>query len=173
MTARPGRRRWRVLAAAVAGATVILLIGGLLTDLGPWYRNLKAPPWKPPDWLFAPIWTLIYALWVAAVYFAWKRTPSPTGRAWMIAALVLNGVLNVAWSVLFFKLHHPDWAAIELLLLWLSVLAIMVVLGRASRLAGLLLVPYLAWVSLAGLLNLSIVRLNYAMLTGEAPSGQP
>ena len=157
--------------AAAGAASLVLLLGGLMTDLGPWYQSLKVPGWKPPDWLFGPMWTVIFGLWAFAAYIAWQHAPTRSLREWMLVCLTLNGFLNVLWSALFFRLHHPDWALIEVVLLWLSILLLIFVLGRASRLAALLLVPYLAWVSIAGALNLSVVRLNYAVLTGEPLPG--
>lgn len=170
MRAGAGRRLRPILAAAGAAA-LVLLLGGLMTDLGAWYQSLKVPAWKPPDWLFGPMWTLIYSLWALAAYIAWRDAPTRTVRERMLVCLALNGLLNILWSALFFRLHHPECALIEVVFLWLSILLLIVVLGRVSRLAGLLLVPYLAWVSLAGLLNLSIVRLNYSMLAGALDTG--
>ena len=81
-------------------------------------------------------------------------------RRWILFVLIVNSILNIAWSGIFFKLKRPDWALVEVLLLWLSIVVLIVVLGQASRLAGLLMVPYLAWVSTAAFLNYRIVQLN-------------
>ncbi|EWS56909.1 tryptophan-rich sensory protein [Methylibium sp. Pch-M] len=158
MTSRGGLLKPVLIAAAAALAVAGL--GGLMTDLGPWYQRLVQPPWKPPDWLFGPAWTAIFALAAMAGVIAWRRAPRRVDREWMLALFALNGFLNVLWSLLFFRLHRPDWALFEVLLLWLSILLLIGVLARYARIASLLLLPYLAWVAFAGFLNLATVRLN-------------
>lgn len=150
----------RPVAAAGTAALLIAIIGGTLTDIGPWYQSLRQPAFKPPDWLFAPAWTLIYALCVAAATIAWRRARAPADRETMVGLFALNGFLNVLWSLLFFRLHRPDWALVEVGFLWLSVAALIVVLGRYARPAALLLTPYLVWVSFASAVNAVVVRLN-------------
>lgn len=158
MTPRGGLLKPVLIAAAAALAVAGL--GGLMTDLGPWYQGLVQPRWKPPDWLFGPAWTAIFALAAMAGVIAWRRAPRRVDREWMLALFALNGFLNVLWSLLFFRLHRPDWALFEVLLLWLSILLLIGVLARYARTASLLLLPYLAWVAFAGFLNLATVRLN-------------
>lgn len=158
MTPRGGLLKPVLIAAAAALAVAGL--GGLMTDLGPWYQRLVQPPWKPPDWLFGPAWTAIFALAAMAGVIAWRRAPRRVDREWMLALFALNGFLNVLWSLLFFRLHRPDWALFEVLVLWLSILLLIGVLARYARTASLLLLPYLAWVAFAGFLNLATVRLN-------------
>ncbi|RZU02883.1 TspO/MBR family protein [Rivibacter subsaxonicus] len=153
------RRRKAVLLAALA-ALAVALLGALSTELGPWYRSLQQPAWKPPDALFGPAWTLIYALAAMAGIKAWEAAPDRTARQWILALFALNALLNVLWSLLFFRLQRPDWALVEVGFLWASILLLMVVLGRWSRAAAWLLLPYLLWVSLAATLNLAVVRLN-------------
>lgn len=147
-----------VLVAALAALGVAVL-GGLSTDLGDWYTQLKQPPWKPPDALFGPAWTLIFALTAAAGVTAWRHAGSRQ-RSGILIVFALNGFLNVLWSLLFFRLRRPDWAFAEVTFLWASILLMMVVCWRSSRRAALLLLPYLAWVAFAALLNLEVVRLN-------------
>lgn len=155
-----GRRSgWPVLAAVLA-ATALAGLGALSTDLGPWYQSLKQPAWKPPDMLFGPAWTIIYTLAATAGVRAWHAAPSRGDREWLIGLFALNGFLNLLWSLLFFRLQRPDWALVEVGFLWASILLLMIVLGRYSRSAWLLLAPYLAWVSFAATLNLAVVRLN-------------
>lgn len=151
---------WRPVIAAAAWAVVVAMAGGLLTEIGPWYRALAKPDWQPPDWLFGPAWTLIFALSAAAGIRAWEASRDAAERRGVAVAFLVNGALNVLWSLLFFTLHRPDWALIEVVPLWLSVLAMAVICGRRARLAGWLLLPYLAWVAFAAYLNLTIVRLN-------------
>ncbi len=155
-----------ILLAAVA-AMVVAALGALITDLGPWYYGLRVPSWKPPDWLFGPAWTLIFTLAALSGYLSWSRAPrySPNS-ARVLALFAVNGLLNMAWSALFFRLHRLDWALLEVVLLWLSIAALMYFTARSSRLASLLLLPYLLWVSFAGCLNFVLLRLNGAAGTG-------
>ena len=150
----------KVIGIAAAGALVVATLGGLLTEIGPWYKSLAQPRWKPPDWAFAPIWTLIFAAAAAAGALAWQHAPSDASRQCMVVQFALNGALNVLWSVLYFRLRRPDWALAELVLLWLSVAALIATLAPYAPGAGWLLVPYLVWVTIAGTLNLATVRLN-------------
>lgn len=143
------------LAAALTAA-----VGATITDLGPWYASLRQPDWAPPDPAYGLAWTLIFALVALAAVFAWQA-PRQASAAWSIVGLfALNGFLNLLWSFLFFRAQRPDWAVIEVVFLWFSILAMIVVCARYSRVAAWLLVPYLLWVSFAGVLNWEIVRLN-------------
>jgi benzodiazapine receptor len=136
------------------------MLGALSTDIGDWYRSLRKPPWQPPEVLFGPVWTAIFALTAIAGVFAWEHAPGRVARQWMIALFAFNGFVNVLWSLLFFRVRRPDWALAEVVLLWLSIALIIVVVGRWSRRGALLLLPYLAWVTFAGFLNAEVVRLN-------------
>lgn len=158
MSWSPTRRKAVVVAALAALALAGL--GALSTNIGPWYRSLSMPPWKPPDALFGPVWTTIYALAATAGVRAWERAPTREARQTLLALFAFNGFVNVLWSLLFFRLRRPDWALMEVGVLWLSILLLVVVLGRWSRLSGWLLLPYLAWVSFASVLNLAVVKLN-------------
>jgi tryptophan-rich sensory protein len=131
-----------------------------MTDLGPWYQELNKPSWQPPDWLFGPAWTIIFALAAVAAVAAWRSAPTEADSEWIIILFAANGILNVLWSALFFHFHRPDWALIEVPFLWLSILIPIVVFWRYSKAASALLLPYLAWVTFAAVLNYEIVRLN-------------
>lgn len=150
----------RPVLAAAAAASFVAVLGASLTDIGPWYQGLNKPSWQPPDWLFGPAWTLIFALTALSGVFSWRAARRRGDREWLIGVFALNGFLNVLWSLLFFRLRHPDWALLEVVLLWLSVLLLMIVTGRHSTMARWLLLPYLVWVAFAAWLNLAIVRLN-------------
>jgi benzodiazapine receptor len=152
--------RWRPIAIAAGSALLVAVLGALMTDLGPWYANLKQPPWKPPDWAFGPIWTTIFALAAAAGAIGWRRATSRAQRESMLVLFAANGFLNVLWSLLYFRLQRPDWSLYEVPFLWLSVLALMLLLWRFAKPAAWLLAPYLAWVSIAAALNWETVRLN-------------
>jgi tryptophan-rich sensory protein len=152
--------RWRPVAIAAAAALFVAMLGALMTDLGPWYASLKQPAWKPPDWAFGPVWTTIFALAAAAGVIGWRRAASRAERERMLLLFAANGFLNVFWSLLYFRLHRPDWALLEVPFLWLSILALVVVLARFARAAAWLLMPYLVWVTIAALLNWQTVQLN-------------
>lgn len=158
---RKAAQRWKPVLAAAGAALVLGVIGALVTELGPWYYDLKKPPWQPPDWLFGPAWTLIFGLAALSGMLAWIHAPDARTRRRILWLFAINGVFNVLWSTLFFRLHRPDFALAEVVLLWLSILALIVMLPSTSRWSSWLLVPYLAWVTFAALLNLTIVRLNY------------
>jgi benzodiazapine receptor len=143
-----------LLALALAGA------GGLLTEVGPWYRALRKPSLQPPDWLFGPAWTLILGMAAASGVLAWHAAPDGAARAHVAVLFALNGLFHLLWSPLFFKFKRPDWALAEVVFLWLSVLALVIGLWPYSHTASWLVLPYLLWVSFASWLNYAIVRLN-------------
>jgi translocator protein len=155
-----GNVGWVAIGAAVAGTVLLIALGALSTELGAWYYALKQPAWKPADFWFGPVWTTIFTLSAWAGLRAWGAAPEGSARHGVLAAFVLNGVLNVAWSLVFFKLRRPDWALIEVVPLWLSIVLLMVVCARHDGLAPWLLLPYLLWVGFAARLNLAVVRLN-------------
>jgi tryptophan-rich sensory protein len=142
-----------LLAVAVGG------VGGAATEIGPWYFSLIKPAWQPPDWAFGPIWTLIYITTGIASVRAW-RLGDELQRSNFLLALLINCALNVLWSLLFFKMQRPDLALIEVVALWLSIVPLILLPLRYSPRSSLLILPYLAWVSVAAYLNLTIVRLN-------------
>ena len=143
-----------VLSYATAG------IGGSLTELGPWYFALRQPDWKPPDVAFGVIWTTIFTLCAISAWLAWGAADTRALRQRVAVLFGVNAVCNIVWSALYFKLQRPDWALVEVVFLWLSIVALIVGLWRLSRWGSGLLVPYLVWVSIAAVLNLETVRLN-------------
>jgi translocator protein len=145
---------------AVLWAVLLGGLGGLLTTIGPWYRNLKKPSWQPPDWLFGPAWTLILGLAGWAAVLAWNGAGDAAAQRTIILLYAVNFVCHFLWSPLFFTVKRPDWALVEVVFLWASVLALCIGLRPYSVLASWLIVPYLVWVSFAAILNLMIVRLN-------------
>lgn len=151
-------------AALIGGAifcVVLAVAGGVLTKLTPWYDALRKPGWKPPDWAFGPIWTTVFSLLVFAIAYAWDAADA-TQRTAMLWVLGINGALNIAWSGIFFVMKNPPLAMAELVVFWLSIAALIYVLGGISWTSGFLLLPYIMWVTAAGVLNFQIVRLNRA-----------
>jgi tryptophan-rich sensory protein len=159
----PAQRRTAIKPMLIAAICAISVasIGALMTDLGPWYRSLRRPWFQPPDWLFGPAWTAIFAMAAIAGYLAWQARPNLRLWALISALFAANGVFNVLWSALYFRMHRPDWALAETVPLWLSVLALIIVLRKCTRAGSLLMVPYLLWVSFAAVLNLAVIKLNY------------
>lgn len=152
-----------VVSIVVVALAIIALgaIGAWFTKLGPWYWRLRKPSWQPPDWLFGPAWTLIFALMGCAAVLAWNAPRASDGqRAAVATAFGVNFVLNTLWSVLFFTKRRPDLALIEVAAFWASIVALIIVVRPVSSLAAWLLAPYLAWVSFASVLNQRIVALN-------------
>lgn len=151
---------WKPIATAAIVAVGIATLGGALTDTGPWYQALKKPSWQPPNWLFGPAWTTIFALAVVSATLAWRSATTQGQRVQVIALFAINAFFNLLWSALFFALKRPDWALFEVGLLWLAIAAPMVTFWSRSKPASLLLAPYLAWVTFAAYLNWTIVQLN-------------
>lgn len=143
-----------VLSYATAG------IGGALTEIGPWYFSLRQPAWKPPDAAFGIVWTTIFTLCAISAWLAWRAAGTRALRLRVALLFGINAVCNIVWSALYFKLQRPDWALVEVVFLWLSIVALIVGLWRVSRGASGLLMPYLVWVSIAAVLNLETVLLN-------------
>lgn len=153
-------RKRRALVWSALAALFVAALGATMTDLSPWYYALEQPAWAPPDWLFGPAWTLIFGLTAMSAYLVLIGEASSLRRRRLLMLFAFNGLLNVLWSFLFFKMRRPDWALIEIVALWLSILALMIGVARSSRVASVLLLPYLAWVAFAGWLNRAVVQLN-------------
>jgi tryptophan-rich sensory protein len=136
-------------------------LGAIATtpEIEGWYRTLAKPAWNPPDSVFGPVWTTLFIMMAISAWLVWK--PSGFfGAMWPLALFVVQLLLNIAWSWIFFGFHQPGWALAEIIVLWLAIVATVVAFFQHSRLAGWLLVPYLAWVSFACVLNFTIWRLN-------------
>jgi benzodiazapine receptor len=139
------------LGAACLGAFITM------PSLRPWYANLNKPTWSPPNWLFGPVWTILYVAMAVAAWMVWQKS-GLMERPMKLFVLQLS--LNAAWSVIFFGLRSPGAAFAEIVALWLAILATLVEFWKVAPAAGWLFVPYLAWVCYAAALNLSIFRLN-------------
>lgn len=144
---------------AVLWLSALALAGGLLTDVGPWYESLRFPRLRPPNWLFGPAWTLIYMCCAVGGVLAYEAAEGPLRRL-LIGLFLVNSLLNLLWSPLFFKWRRPDWALAELIPFWLSIAAIVAASYMARPLAAAFFAPYLCWVTFAGWLNWRVVALN-------------
>ena len=141
---------------------------GILCRPGIWYRDLVKPSWRPPNWLFGPVWLVLYVSIAVSGWLVWRQVGfSAATLAFVVfgAQLILNGF----WSVIFFGLHRPDLAFLEIVGLWLSIVATIAVFHPIEPLAAYLLVPYACWVGFAVVLNYCIWRLNPAHASSSAP----
>lgn len=134
-------------------------LGSLVTrpSLTAWYEGLAKPHWTPPDWLFAPVWTTLYVTMGVAAWLVWRRRSLETIPMRLFLVQLL---LNVAWSAVFFRFRSPGWAFLEIVVLWCAILLTAIAFGRIARIAGWLMAPHLLWVSYAAALNFAIWRLN-------------
>jgi translocator protein len=129
------------------------------TSAGSWYRTLERPAWSPPDWVFGPVWTTLYVLMAVAAWLVWRRAGLDAARG-ALALWALQLALNAAWSGIFFGMQKPGAAFFELLGLWVAIAATIAAFWPIHTAAAGLMLPYLAWVSFAGALNLAIWRMN-------------
>lgn len=148
-------KKWMVLAALLVLCLGLGSAAGFLTaqSLPTWFPTLVKPSFNPPSWLFAPVWTTLYIMMAVAAWLVWLRKGP-------LVLFYVQLALNFAWSLLFFGLHSPALALIEIVAMWVAILLTLVSFWKVDRRAGWLLVPYLAWVSFAGVLNASIWWLN-------------
>ena len=149
---------WLVLIGFLLLSFLAATVGAVYLP-GEWYAGLVKPSWNPPNWVFGPVWTLLYFCIGLSGWLVWRqagwRSAAPA-----FVAYGLQLMLNAAWSWLFFGLHMPGLAFIEIVVLWLSILVTAVMFWRKSSLAALLLLPYFCWVGFAGALNLTLWLLN-------------
>ncbi len=150
--------KWLALVGFVVLCLVVGGLAGYVTaqPVIEWYPSLVKPSWRPPNWLFGPVWTVLYIMIGVAGWLVWKAGNSGT-------ALTLWGgqlLLNLAWSVLFFGARSPLLGLIDIAFLWLAIAATIFAFSFRSRLAAFLMVPYLCWVSFASALNAAIFMLN-------------
>jgi tryptophan-rich sensory protein len=141
---------------AVGGLSGYATSGGVST----WYPGLAKPSFNPPSWAFGPVWTLLYILMGVAAFLVWRQGLRTDGVKSALTVFLIQLALNGLWSVLFFGLQAPGWALVEIILLWLAIIATMVLFWRIVPTAGRLLLPYLVWVSFATVLNASLWWLN-------------
>jgi benzodiazapine receptor len=152
---------WLVLAVFLVVNVIVSGIGGAITSSSvvDWYPTLAKPAFNPPDWLFGPVWTLLYVVMAVAAWRVWRQAGWRAARGALLLYFVQLGA-NLAWSALFFGLRRPDLALVDCLLLLGLVLVTALAFRRHDRSAALLMVPYLLWVGFACVLNGSIVALN-------------
>ena len=152
----------------------LMLFGSILVSLGAgfigsfftvdsistWYVTLNKPFFNPPNFLFGPVWTVLYVLMGIALYLVWSKGFKSKESKIAIWLFVIQLVLNTLWSIIFFGLENPLWAFVEIVFLWVAILLTMIYFWKISKPATYLLVPYILWVSFAAVLNFSIYYLN-------------
>jgi tryptophan-rich sensory protein len=153
-------QEWAYLAAIVFITLGPCLLIAPLTRPGNdgWYAKLRKPAWNPPGWVFGPVWTVLYLTMAVAMWLVWKAAPEASVLPFRLYAVQL--LLNHLWSPVFFLLKRPGAAFAVIAALWLAIVATTVCFAWRVPLAGQLMIPYLAWVSFAAVLNHRIWRDN-------------
>lgn len=151
------------LGVSIALPLLAGLIGSFFTApaIDSWYQYLAKPSFSPPNWIFGPVWTLLYILMGIAFYLVWQSGFENKKKKIALLIFAIQLALNSLWSILFFGLENPFWALNEIICLWIFILATLVLFWKIKKSAGWLLFPYLVWVSFAAVLNFSIWQLNY------------
>jgi translocator protein len=149
-----------VVALAVPQVAMVLNTLGTFPGVYKWYPALVKPVLTPPNWLFGPMWTVLFLLMGVSLYLVWRRALFQPVSGWVFTVFFVQWVLNASWSLVFFENRMIFPGLMILSALWVFIVLTMVLFWRVSRLAALLLVPYLLWVSLAVYLNWGIWRLN-------------
>ena len=154
----------------VISVAIPLAVGGLsgfatARGVATWYPTLIKPPFNPPAWIFGPVWTVLYIMMGVAAFLVWRQGFTTEGVKLALTVFAIQLSLNGLWSILFFGMQALGWALIEICALWLAIIVTIVLFRRVSPAAGMLMLPYWAWVSFATVLNASLWWLN------RAPSG--
>ncbi len=138
------------------------VIGSLFTvsSIPTWYTDLARPELSPPNWIFGPVWTTLFALMGIAAFLVWKKGLNRRDVKIALSIFLVQLILNTFWSIIFFGMQNPGAAFGEIIALWLVIIATIITFAKISRVAAWLLVPYILWVTFAGYLNYSIWFLN-------------
>jgi len=150
------------LIIAIAVSELAGIIGSVFTmpSIASWYAGIVKPAFNPPAWVFGPVWTTLFALMGIAAFLVWKKGLERKDVKIALAIFIGQLVLNTLWSIIFFGLHSPGVAFIEIIFLWIAISATIIAFAKISKLAAWLLVPYILWVSFAAYLNCAIWMLN-------------
>jgi len=151
------------LLLAVAISFCASFIGSVATFSGDsfgWYDSLKKPVFTLPGWVFGPVWTILYLMMGIAAFLVWHKGVSKSHVRVALLCFVVQLFFNAAWSPIFFGFNSAGWALLDIILLWFAILATVLSFWRVHRIAAVLLLPYIAWVSFAAILNAGIYLLN-------------
>lgn len=160
---RLDRRELGVLVGLIVGCQLVGVLGALITApaIETWYATIAKPAFTPPAWVFAPVWTTLYALMGAAAFLVWQaREDRPRAVRLALGAFAVQLALNAVWSPAFFGLQSPLFGLVVIVSLLVALAGTVLAFARVSRPAAALLAPYLLWVAYASALNAAIWRLN-------------
>jgi len=130
------------------------------TGVGSWYATLEKPTFNPPNWLFGPVWTMLYILMGISLYLIWQKGLKKKELRFAFGIFILQLLFNLWWSVIFFGLNNPGLAFVDIVVLWFMIVFVIYLFYEIRKISAWLLVPYLAWVSFALVLNYCIWVLN-------------
>lgn len=150
------------LIIAIVVSELAGIIGSIFTTsaITGWYSTIVRPEFAPPNWIFGPVWTTLFALMGISAFLIWKKGLENKDVRIALGIFLGQLVLNIFWSLIFFNLQSPGGAFIEIIFLWIAILATIILFSRISKPAAWLLVPYILWVSFAAVLNYSIWSIN-------------
>lgn len=156
---------WRELPKLIVSILIVFLAGAVgtvftLKEITTWYVNIPKPSWTPPNWAFGPIWSTLYVLMGVSLFLIWREGLNRKDVKIGIGVFAVQLILNVVWSLVFFGSHNIAGGLVMVILLWISILINIVVFYRISKPAGIILIPYLIWVTIAGYLNYSVYLLG-------------
>ena len=137
-------------------------VGSIFTSssVSTWYDTIQKPGFTPPNWIFAPVWITLFLLMGISAYLIWDKGIKNKNVRISLMIFTSQLILNILWSFFFFGLKSPFYAFIDIILLWIAIILVIISFFRLSKIAGILLLPYILWVSFAGILNFFILRLN-------------
>lgn len=151
--------KWVKLIASILICQIAGVIGSVFTtpSITTWYADLQKPGFSPPNWVFGPVWITLYTLMGISLYLVWNKKKNIKIP---LTLFFIQLILNSIWSIIFFGLQNPFYALIEIIILWIMILLTIISFYKVSKKAGLLLLPYIIWVSVATILNYYIWILN-------------
>jgi benzodiazapine receptor len=155
-------KKYLKLVASIVICQMAGILGAVFTtnSVDTWYSTITRPDIAPPNWIFGPVWTTLFLLMGISLYIVWNKGLQTRESKVAVSVFGFQLVLNTLWSIIFFGLHNPGLAFIEIIFLWISILASIILFYRISKVAAYLLIPYILWVSFAAFLNYNIWILN-------------
>ena len=154
-------KNWPILIGFIVVCELSGVLGAFFTTevIPNWYAALTKPAFVPPNWLFGPVWTTLYIIMGISGFLIWQKKENPA-RITALKIFSIQLIANTLWSIIFFGLHQPLLALVDILILWVLIILMVWKFYKIDKTAGLLQIPYLIWVSFASILNLAIVMLN-------------
>lgn len=149
-----------IVSILVCEGVALISVPFTIASIPTWFATLNKPSFSPPNWIFAPVWTILYLMMGTSAYFVWVKGLKNKKVKTALGYFLIQLFFNFLWSILFFGLHSALLALFDILLLWLAIAVTIIKFYKISKPASYLLIPYLLWVSFATILNFSIVILN-------------